>query len=103
MGEGDDLGLRYMVPEGPALLLMRCRDDTSFKKLSPYRIRDELASKLAEPVIEAKAVHSGALLIKTATASQTERLLDCYSFLGKEVEVDIPSRLNTAAGTVTVL
>lgn len=88
------------MPEGPAFLMMRCCDGTSFKKASPYRVRDELFSKLNEPVLEAKAVNSGALLVKTAATSQTERLLETTVFLGKEVEVEIPSRLNTAAGTI---
>ena len=90
-----------MIPEGPAFLLARYNDkNLSFKKTSPYRIRNTLKTMLSYAPEQVTATRSGALLLKTKDTDQTEALLRWTSIEGKDICVKPADKLNQREGLI---
>ena len=89
------------IPSEEAFILVKFEDSTkSFRKLSPYKIRDGLNSVLPSAPSQITALRSGSLLIKTCNAEQTEALLGWSSFRGERVKTFPADKLNQVEGFV---
>ena len=94
----------HMLPGEAAFLLARFEGPSqkTFRQVSPYKIRDELVAVLGASAIEiqVKAIRSGALLLKTRTFEQTEKLLKWTCFGDRRIKVLPADRLNQMEGLV---
>ena len=86
-------------PPGPCYLLIKKKDDSSFAKANPFALARDLDATLG-PLLEAKPIRSGALLIKTHHRTQTERALQLTALNQKEVTAEIAVQLNCKQGIV---
>ena len=82
------------IPRSSAFLLLKYHDGTSFGGVNPFKVAEELDS-ITDGVASAKAIRSGALLVRTYNSAQTAALLGIQSFLGKEVDTQLATHLNT--------
>ena len=86
------------IPEGPAFVLVT-REEGSFRHTNPFSLRRSIDNYIG-PVHSLKALRSGALLIETKTATQTQQLLRTASFRGTPITVALATRLNSIEGSV---
>ena len=86
------------VPDGQSFIILTS-PDRSLQGLSPFRIKRELDT-LIGPVVTAKVVRSGSLLIRVKNKAQASLALSIQTFLGNEVAASPATKLNSVAGTV---
>ena len=84
-------------PEGPAYVLLKRTDGTSFVRANPFKVRRALVHLCGE-VNTAKTLRSGALLIQTRSGEQNSIILRLTTFLDKDVEAVVADRLNSVTG-----
>ena len=94
---GERLPPDARVPDGPAFLLLKRTDGTSFVRANPFRIRRALVALCGE-VATAKTLRSGSLLVQTLSGEQNVPILGLKKFLEKDVEAVVADRLNSTSG-----
>ena len=87
-------------PTGPAFVLVKRRDGVSWEGTSPFQVRRQCIKACGGEAQGAKILRSGAILIKTRSAEQTENILAHTSFLGEPCEIMIADRMNTVEGLI---
>ena len=88
------------IPSGPSFVIIKMNNGNSFRNMSPYDIRDGVDSAAGGEVLQAKAIRSGALLVKVRNSLQAEFLLGARVLKGKDIMVAMADNLNRASGTV---
>ena len=101
-GEGRRGGARLdprvsEATDGPAFFLIRRVDGNSMAGANPFVVRRTLQG-ICGDVESARAIRSGALLVKTMTGPQNPKLLAVVDFMGEAVEVTEAHRMNSVEG-----
>ena len=87
-----------LPPDGPAFILLKRRDGLKLSG-NPFAIQRSLVALCGE-VDTAKAIQSGALLVKTKSQQQNITLLGTTAFLGHEVAAEVAVRLTSCEGLI---
>ena len=85
------------LPDGPAYLRIGAEGDTSYKGVSPFKLKRALDGAFGQ-LMTAKTLVSGQVLIQCSSRPQALRALTIQSFLGLRCTVTPADRLNSTDG-----